>query len=239
MLPNSLVTLLAFLLLVAPGAYAESLYERRRPARTESSLREASRIALSSICFTVASVFIVVLVTSLADVEPSIDRIVNDGPSHAYLDRHYVGATTLLLIEFLLALGLARLVHFWLTLDAPSTLAPTDLWHQVFRVAAPTGDVPYLRVRLTDGWVVEGRLAWARYDNDPSSRELALAVPLASKQGAGQRSDLDARYRWMLLKSSEIQRIDVAYMTVPPPIPTRSGRVARGAMWVKRHLPGQ
>jgi hypothetical protein len=233
-LPNSLVTLLAFLLVVAPGCYAESLYERRRPARHDSALREASRIAQASIFLSVASALLIALGTQILNAGPNLTRIVNDDDKHTYLHTHYEGVVVLVLIEFLLALALARFAHAWITLEAPATLVPTDLWHQILRVEAPGDDAPYLRVRLADGWVVEGRLGWARYDSDPACRELALAVPLYSKHGERERAELHSRYRWVILKNSDIQRIDVAYMSVPPATPSRQSRARGVAIWIKR-----
>ena len=46
----------------------------------------------------------------------------------------------------------------------------------------------------------------------------------------------DDRYRWVILKNSDIQRIDVGYMSVPPPAATPLSRSRTAALWTKRHM---
>lgn len=55
MIPEGFATFLTFLGLVAPGLVYQLVLERRQPRRGETTFREASRIALTSLAFTVTS----------------------------------------------------------------------------------------------------------------------------------------------------------------------------------------
>jgi hypothetical protein len=56
--PQTIGALASFLALVAPGIVFELLRERRRAGARESAFHEASRVAVSSLAFTLAATMI-------------------------------------------------------------------------------------------------------------------------------------------------------------------------------------
>jgi uncharacterized membrane protein SpoIIM required for sporulation len=57
-IPQTVLSLVAFLFLVAPGILFELRRERRRPGRKETAFREAARTALAGLLFSVAAVLV-------------------------------------------------------------------------------------------------------------------------------------------------------------------------------------
>jgi hypothetical protein len=60
-IPQTILSLVAFLFLVAPGILFELRRERRRPGRKETAFREAARTALASLLFSVAAVLVLLV----------------------------------------------------------------------------------------------------------------------------------------------------------------------------------
>ena len=114
MIPQSIATFIGFLLLVAPGLLFELLREKRRAVIEETAFREASRIAFSSLMFTIGAVSVLgVIRAAFPELIPDPRRwLVQKG---AYLDAHYRLIFRFALIEVLLArwASLVLWTGFW------------------------------------------------------------------------------------------------------------------------------
>ena len=62
MIPDTLLSLILFLGLIAPGLLYQLLWERRHPALEETAFREASRTALMSLLFSGLACIVIVLI---------------------------------------------------------------------------------------------------------------------------------------------------------------------------------
>lgn len=180
MIPQSVLALVAFLFLVAPGLLFELLGERRRPAREETAFREASRTALASLLLSLAAVLLLVAIGQWKPtLLPDVERWLRD--SKNYVPDHYDVVGRFLLLELGVALVLAVLTDLALGVRRRSTIRPISGWHRVFRTELPRGSQPYIRVRLTDGSEYCGVLAAYSTNYGLGDRELVLASPLTRR----------------------------------------------------------
>jgi hypothetical protein len=88
MVPQTAAAFAAFLFLIAPGAFFVLLRERRRPGRTETALREVSRLVLSSVVLSgIAVAALAAIRTWQPHLMPDPGRWLRDG--RGYVDDHY------------------------------------------------------------------------------------------------------------------------------------------------------
>lgn len=209
--PDSTVTLAAFLFFIAPGLLFETLYERRRPAREETTFREVSRVVLASIGLSGAAIAVLLVVrliapNAVADPE-SLSR-----DSTGYTNAHFDLVVTSAVLVLLISLLGAWLWHLAQVKRAGGgTIQPSDPWFEVLRKSAPNGEVPYVRVRVDGDHVYEGSVVGVTYNHDPARRAIVLGRPLSVKPPNETRRMIPGPYQRVVLTGSEVKALTVAY----------------------------
>jgi hypothetical protein len=241
MVPQTTAAFAGFLLLIAPGAFFELLHERRRPGRTESALREVSRIILSSVILSgVATAILSAIRIWQPDLMPDPGAWLRDG--RRYVTDHYrlIGRTAGL--ELAIALSLAFLAHWVLTLGMTSSNRGESVWRTLFLSKLPTSPSPseaFVRVEVDDGGVYFGTVAEFSNDFMVENRDLALAPPRLHYKAAPKcntPAEIEAlaedHYTRVILPASVIRSIWISYQPKSGTHePTRGSRVGCAVLW--------
>jgi len=213
-IPQTILSLVAFLFLVAPGILFELLQERRRPGRTETAFREAGRTALASLLFSVAAVLLLAIVDRwrALGLVPDVAHWLADPPG--YLQTAGTVVIRFVLLELAVAVTLAVLVDRALAGRRQATVQPSvSGWWQVFRRELPRGARPYARIQLTDGSEYCGTVVLHTLESIPGERELVLGPPLTWKPPAASKPfPLDVSWQRVCIAGSAIQVLWVAYV---------------------------
>ncbi|TCC39371.1 DUF6338 family protein [Kribbella sindirgiensis] len=219
MLPTSWLTLVLFLLLVAPGMLFDLLAAKRRVGAPESAFREISRIALGSLGFSAIGLAVVtVLHLKWGRAFVALDKAVTDKPYLTSQLRHVVVTAVVATVVALLA---ALALHWWLGRgkDKPH-LTHDSLWTKAFREDRPTNTDPHVWVKLSSGPRFIGKVAHYSADLDLTDRELILAPPLYMEM-PGQAELIEiGKQGWqrLVIPGNAIEAIGVQYRpTTEPP----------------------
>jgi Family of unknown function (DUF6338) len=213
--PSTWLSVLFFVVLIAPGLLFDLLAARRRVGAPESAFREASRVVLASVVFSVLGLAVVGLVRTLQPSwMPDPDRLVAD--PHQYWVEHYRLLLAALLVTGSVALGAAVLAHWLLGRKFGSGLRTLSTWRKVFRQELPAGTAAHVRVRLTNGTVFTGKLAGYSADLELVDREIVLAPPLFSKRSGKELTALPVEWQRVILPASSVESITVQYRAHTP-----------------------
>jgi hypothetical protein len=134
-----------------------------------------------------------------------------------YLSGHYPQVAWAFILEITVALGFAALVHTVLQHRASSILRSVSSWSKVLREDLPAGSRARVRVRLTNGTVYVGLVTDFSADLDQADREIVLGPPLYSKTGEKSLSQIPIEWQRIVLSSSNIESMSMAYERIPPP----------------------
>jgi len=215
MVPSTWLSLVLFLLLVAPGLLFDLLAERRRVGVMESAFREASRVVLSSLAFSGFGFVIVVLARLIEPAWfPDPRRLVTEGMK--YVAAEYLLVVSAIVLELAVALAAALLTHGVLAQMSGRRLRPLSTWQKGIRDDCPKDMVPHARVRLTGGAVYLGRVGAYTADLELADRELVLVPPLFSKTGTNPLTPLAGEWQRMILHGSNIESIAFQYRAALP-----------------------
>jgi hypothetical protein len=212
MIPQTIAALGLFLLLVAPGLTFQLVRERRRPGLVETSFREASRIALASLCFTVAAILVLLLARiPFPDLLPDPRIWLITG--RKYFQNQYnivVGAT---LAELLLACGFAAISAVWLNRGVEGSITPLSAWNGYLVAEESSGRYPFVMLTLEDGDRFFGWVAEYSPDCKLLDRELVLEGPI---QYQSPKDDtpvaLGNHWKYLIIPASSIKYLSVAYL---------------------------
>ncbi len=226
MIADTAGALIAFLALVAPGIAFYLVRDRYTPARSLSSFREASVVALTSLFFTATAGLLLLglAATRLGNWLPDIGAWAADGD--AYFDAHVAAATAGLVAQVVLASGMAALVARLLSGQRSfGNISGVGTWFQVFRRDRPDNATPWLQVELDDESVVWGYLKHYTTDTSFEKGELTLVGPkLARKKKGGDKVETPHWYT-VIIPGSKIRAMSLAYVDDSD----ASLRAARGA----------
>jgi hypothetical protein len=214
--PSTWLSVLFFLLLIAPGLVFDLLAERRRAGADESAFREASRVALASTAFSGAALAILATVRALKPGwMPDPRRLLGDG--QAYLADEYRLVLRALLIQVAIALVLALITHAILAKTSGASIRQRSAWSSVFHYELPDGSQAHARVRMADESVYIGRVAHFTANVEHADRELVLAPPLYSKVKDGQLKDVPEEWQRIVVRGDQIVVLSVQYRPKDPP----------------------
>jgi Family of unknown function (DUF6338) len=213
--PSTWLSVLLFLLLVAPGLLFDLLAERRRVGATESAFREVNRVVLSSLAFSGLGFVVVVLARLIAPGSmPDFRRLVSEGMK--YVATEYPVVIGAMGLELMVALAAALVTHIVLSPKSSGRLRPISTWQKVIREDCPKGKIPHARVRLTDGAVYVGMIGAYTADLDLSDRELVLVPPLFSKTGEKTLTAIPSEWQRVIIHGSAIESIALQYRSSTP-----------------------
>lgn len=219
MVPSSGLAVVFFVLLIAPGLLFDLLAERRRATAAESAFREASRVVLASLVFTLAG-FVVIALLRIAKPSWMPDPRLLFAHPHEYLVAQYRLLFRALLIEVLVALGLSYAVHRLLARGDGAGLRPVSLWRKAVREDCPSGYAPYARVRLTNGTVFLGAVAHYTADLELGDREIALSPPLFSNTAGQPLTEMPVEWQRVVLAGTQVESVTLQYRRkATPPAP--------------------
>jgi hypothetical protein len=210
LIPNSVATVLSFLLLLAPGITWQLLRERHLPSVKETTLVEASRVVLSSLMATGVAGLVLAhwLWLPLYRDFTALATPTVRGSSIQVVAA--VFANTLLACA--LVLGVAALV--W---PGRAPVERMRVWNLALAKWPADHDAPpYLLVELTDGTAWKGELL--AFDSDPEDghRNVALGASLRVRPVGEQKFKRVAeKGRVVLLPESQVRTMQVVYMTTP------------------------
>ncbi|MEU0880613.1 DUF6338 family protein [Lentzea sp. NPDC005914] len=221
MVPQTLSAALAFLMLVAPGLVHEQLRGRRKLIAGESVFREISRIALTSLLYSVMAVTIL-LVLRFWFPHQLIDSRLLVQFGAVYLRDNYRVVAATLAAELAVACLLPLLWHIAPRPSARSrvSFAATSLWFEDFRANCPPGSRPWVHVQLTDGTSFYGFVRSSSVDGPVADRELSLEGVHMAREDPDTDDDsyedepvvIGDEWESVIIRGSEIRYIAVQYI---------------------------
>lgn len=224
MVPQTIGALASFLALVAPGIVFELLRERRRAGGRETVFREASRVALSSLAFTVASTAILLAVHAATSkwfgwkVFVDLQALVAK-PDYAKQNVALIAYSAV--AELALACLLALAVDLVLARrrQQTSSVGRQSAWVRVFREDRPKNAVCWVHVMLEDGSSFFGFLRSYDAAGDPDKREIVLegvkltyvGVPVSGGEDV-QTKVIGQDWERVVIPSARIKYLRVQYL---------------------------
>lgn len=206
MIPDSVATVVGFLLLLAPGIVWQLDRDRYRPSLKESAFLELSRIILVSLVATVTVAVLLVprmwlpLLDRVGELREAVSPNLDDAMLFVFAAGvHSMAATGL-------AWATSRLAH-----SGPPPIVNERVWHLALSTWHAAGSAnPRLIVELLDGTIWKGpRLAFDAGIED-ESRWIALGQPLRRRRLNEQFIEIAPTYQTVLIPEREIKSIQVA-----------------------------
>lgn len=166
MIVDSFSGFLAFLTLVAPGLVYQLVVELRLPHLKQTVFREASKIALASLVFSLPTLLII---SSLQFVIPSI--IPNLGEwirvGNAYLAANFQQVVVGVTLQAVLSVAFAGVGAMVVTRRVRATLTDKTALYTIMRAECPPDAIPWIHLKLSDGTEFWGHVRY--YTPDQSS----------------------------------------------------------------------
>jgi len=222
MVPETAGALLAFLGLIAPGLVYTLLRERRQPPEKMSAFREASRAALTSLGFTVASLAVLVPLSLTGVWLPDIEQWLED--PGAYVPDHYLSVSLFLLLHVALSCGLAAAVEELTGRNVDVSQSTWGVWwHILNHRVPPEAKRVWLRIALDDGTQYEGPLR-SYTSEDTDKRDIALGGAPLRRLDPGKDPDIKSNWveMWpfdaVIVNGSQIRTIAVAFLSPSGPL---------------------
>lgn len=211
MIPSTVGAFIAFLALVAPGIVFHLAREYRRPPYTDTTFRELSRVSLTSLIFTFASVAL------LAGVRGLWPRLLISAQSWAahpqrYFASHLLAVSGTVVLEVaiacLLAIGAAEVM----SRRSRARISPFGSWYKVLRLDRPDDTRPWLTLHLTDGTELSGLLR--HYSDSPilENQEITIGGPhMRRVTPDGISSDIGKNFDAAVVRGEQILYMVVRY----------------------------
>jgi Family of unknown function (DUF6338) len=210
-IPQTIAALAAFLFLVAPGLTFELIRERRRPPVDETAFREASRVALASLVFTLLSLLILFIGQLLA---PKLlpDPAVWVESGKAYIKKNYQLIAIAALLQFALSCGLAATAAVIIGRSSAARINPYSLWYLALRGWVKPKQQPLAMVVLNNDTTIFGQVRGYSTENERDNRELILGPPLFyQEEGDEETTDLSTDWTYVLIPASSMRYLAVDY----------------------------
>jgi len=210
--PETLGALVAFLCFIVPGLVFELLRERRRPFIEETAFREASRIGLTSVLFTLVACLVLALVRALRPswiADPS--QWLRDGQKYA--EQNLVLVVMTLVAVMTVAILFALLVDWLFRRSAPGRIAPGSIWFSLFREHRPEGATPWVHLRLSDETEIWGYAGDYTPDQALENRELLVEGPELQyrRKGATKNTPLGT-WSFISVRGADITWMKIQYI---------------------------
>lgn len=212
MVQATVVGVVVFLLLVAPGTCYEVLQARSRLPVEESPFVHASRITIIGTWLSAAAVFLLTLVGLIAP------RAVVDLPEmlrsqQAYIQDNLLLVAWTLLLQLAISTLLAVLLNDLRASRQTNRIHQGSAWRGIAELKRPPATTTRLSVRLKSGWEVAGYYSGSSTDAEPDKRELILHAPFIGRPPSSTvPQDYDPGWQLMVIHGSEIESITAEYV---------------------------
>lgn len=234
MIPSSLLGLVLFIVLLAPGLAYVLRHERVVPAPSHSTLRETLRVIFVSIaCLTVSGLLFAALRWMLPGRTPNIRGLIQDPAGFAREHHVHLAWWSLALVAFATVLGAvaadARLVRWlrkvrskkWVCFLLGEThISDSSAWHQAIselrdsdrlqiQRKKPQGET-FIGMQMDDGSYIRGYLvSYASGGTEDDQRELIL-TQAEIRPVNGELQPIGSRLT--VISARHIVRLDVTHM---------------------------
>jgi hypothetical protein len=240
LIPNTVGAFIAFLSLVAPGLVYQLARERRRPTHEETTFRELSRVALTSLMFTFGS-SVLLACLRLAWPGPFADPHAWVRRGQSYVDSHLSAVALSLTVEVALACALAFTAAEVMSRRSPARISPFGVWYKVLRDERPAGTRPWIMLHLTDGTELTGLLRHYTESEILERQEIAIGGPHMNRRSAdGTLSEIGEQFDAAVVRGDQILYMVVRYhdqngelvrrRVKTPPERTLAGRVDKNGL---------
>jgi Family of unknown function (DUF6338) len=247
MVPSSLLGLIMFVVLLAPGLVFVLRYEKAVPSGPRSAFRETLRVVFVSV---VSLTVTMVLATLLRWIMPgrtvNVRALIREPVP--FVREHHVHlawwAFGLLLFATVLAWVAAdpRIVRWsqnvesraavrWITGKQPTDITEVSTWWRAFSEQKKTSGKTIVGVLQDNESYVQGTLlSWSTGTVDYDKRELILTAPLTYVTADGGTHDLQVHM--IVIAARNIVRLDVTHLlpdaTLQHPSPPQAEATASG-----------
>lgn len=225
MIPSSLLGLVLFVVLLAPGLAYVLRHERSVPAVTYSAFRETLRVVFASVtCLTVTGLLFAGLRFLVPEHTPDVRRLVQE--PIAYIRGHHVQfawwsfvlvvfATLLGFLaadpRFILAQRKARSNRFWRWLLGESAIRPSSAWRTALIELKPSkADETLVGVQMVDGAYIQGYLVSANPSTTENDQREIVLTRAKLRTAEGAISDIGATFT--VVSARHIVRLDVTHL---------------------------
>lgn len=216
-----------------PGIVFESARERNLPGLEQSSFREGSRIALSSVVLTGVSIAVLASVRAVAPgLMPSAGQWL--GAPHSYVTAHYRLIARTLVLEVGLASCMALIAargllpRQWRCSQSRPHSTISVVLHET---ATEPSSVPFVQLRTVQGTLFTGIVASHDASGPRNDRQIALRPPLSvHRPGADTASSL--RWPRLVLPVADIAEMHVTYVREEGEPHRKPSSIRRAFAWV-------
>lgn len=213
-MPNSIIGLVIFVLLLLPGLVYVIARELRAPARSTSNFRETAAVAAASVVFDgmVLGAFALLRVAA-PDRTPDVGRLLREGGS--YTEAHYrqLGAWTvaLLLAACVLAAIAARYSPGWANRFTDVTFY-SAWWGFNRGPDRPSAHMVLVGCELEDGSYLSGELLTLSTEvEETADRDIVLRPPIRY-QAAGADGDVELDVSGVVLSARRLKFLTYTYV---------------------------
>lgn len=221
MIPSTFGTLLGFLGLVAPGLIYSAIVGRRRARGSESAFAEVSRVALTSLIFSLASIIALWLLQRYESIYlhrytrltlPNIGLWLTNG--NKYVAGNLGKVFSGLAAEVILACGLAAVIAWLFTLPSRSRFRKETLYGLAFTRYAPQDSFPWVYVKLDDGTEFRGYHKAHNDRGEAAARAIILAGEKLRRKRPGESEWQQIGNNWdlVVIDSARIEYMQVIYL---------------------------
>lgn len=211
MIPSTLLSVIIFLLFIAPGVFWDHLAIKLSIYPPESAFRETTRVVFSSMVLSALSLEILFGVRMFRPRWfPELRPLLSD-PAKYYKSEPILVWRTIL-IQTLLSLVIVMLGYFRAVRKQGWQLRQMSSWQKVFRSELPHDGVrPYVRIRLASGSVYMGEVTDYSPDFELLDREIVLCQPLFSRTPQSLLAPIPPEWDRVILTASSIESMAVQY----------------------------
>jgi len=215
MIPTTLLSVIIFLLLIAPGVLWDHLAIELSISPRESTFRETSRVIFSSMVVSALSLEIMLFLWCFKPKWfPDLKPFLSD-PAKYYHSQPLIVWRTILMETFI-AFVIVLAGHFREVQKQGWKLGQVSPWQKVFRSDLPDDDMhPFARVRLASGSVFIGRVSDYSPDFEIMDREIVLCQPLYSRTAETDLKAMPPEWDRVILATASIDSISVQYRKFP------------------------
>lgn len=212
MIPATFGALLGFLGLVAPGLVYNKVAALRRSRRDESAFAEVSRVALTSLGFSLVALSVLWLLQRYTRLAlPNVGLWLTQGGEYAArnLGRAFFG----LVAQVVLACGLAAATAWILNRNSQSRFRDDTIYGSVFRRYRPKNFRAWVYVKLDDGTEFWGHERAHNDFGEAAARAIVLEGNGLKRQIPGESDWQPIGKIWdlVIIDAARIQYMQVIY----------------------------